>query len=128
MTFDSKRSVKAFKRGFITIWSRIEDIYLILFFFCNWQIIIQLPFAFVLIAIFISSMQFHWQFLIAKSGFWLVNILLQKFDSLPEREMKMMKKQVFWWRRSKNAKKVHLNLKKHFLLWTRPTDTWCNML
>ena len=29
---------------------------------------------------------------------------------------------------NKNANKVYVNIKQHFLLWTGPTDLWCNML
>ena len=32
------------------------------------------------------NIQFHWQFLITYSDFWLVNILLQKFDTASEKE------------------------------------------
>ena len=39
--------------------------------------------------------QFHWQFLIPYSGFWLVNILLQKFDTISKKEMKMKKSKIF---------------------------------
>ena len=39
--------------------------------------------------------QVHWQFLIASSAFRLVNILLQKFDISSEKEMKMIKTQIF---------------------------------
>ena len=41
------------------------------------------------------NMQFHWQFLITYSGFWLVNILLQKFDTSSKKETKMIKTQPF---------------------------------
>ena len=43
----------------------------------------------------VYNINFHWQFLITYSGFWLVNILLRKFDALSKKEMKMIKTQVF---------------------------------
>ena len=39
--------------------------------------------------------QFHWQFLTTHSGFWLINILLRKFDNSSGKEMKMIKKKIF---------------------------------
>ena len=41
---------------------------------------------------------FHWQFLITYSGFWLINILLGKFDTSSKKEMKMIKSQFFKWK------------------------------
>ena len=43
------------------------------------------------------------------SFWWVVNILLQKFDTLSKKEV-LMQKAAFL-----------------FLLWTRPIDLWCNM-
>ena len=39
----------------------------------------------------LPSIQFHWQFLITNSCFWLVSILLRKFDTSSKMEMKMIK-------------------------------------
>ena len=39
--------------------------------------------------------QLHWQFPITYSGFWLVNILLRKFDTSSKKEMKMIKTHTF---------------------------------
>ena len=51
--------------------------------------------------------KFHWQFLITYSGFWLVNILLWKFETLSKKEIKIKKT-------TKNVKKVYLNIRQHF--------------
>ena len=53
--------------------------------------------------------QFHWPFLTTHSGFWLINILLRKFDNSSGKEMKMIKKKIFD-EKQKNAKKVHANI------------------
>ena len=37
-------------------------------------------------------MQFHWQFLIINSSFWLVGFILWKFDTSSKTEMKTIKK------------------------------------
>ena len=74
-------------------------------------------------------MQFHWKSLITYSGFWSVKILLLKFDTSSKKQMIIIKK--FWWKKKKkkkDARKVYINIKKHSLQWTRPTDPWCNML
>ena len=52
--------------------------------------------------------QFHWPLETTNSRFWLVNILLWKFDPLSEKEMKVLSN-IFSWTR-------------------RPTELWCNML
>ena len=39
--------------------------------------------------------QFHWQFLINYSGFWLVNILLKNFNIHHKKEMKMTETDFF---------------------------------
>ena len=49
--------------------------------------------------------QFHWQFLIISSGFRFVNILLRKFDTSSEKEMKMIKTQIFWLKTTKRCRK-----------------------
>ena len=51
------------------------------------------------------TIQFHWQFLITNSGFWLINILLRKFNTSSKKEMKMIKAQLFWWKRMKRCQK-----------------------
>ena len=43
----------------------------------------------------VFNITFHWQFRVTYSGFWLVNILLRKFDTLSKKESKMIKTQVF---------------------------------
>ena len=45
--------------------------------------------------------------------FGFVSILLRKFDTFfnQEKEMKMIKTQIFWWKTTKNVKKVHANTK-----------------
>ena len=60
--------------------------------------------------ILMLCIQFHWQFLIISSDFWLVNILLRKFDTSSEKEMKMIITQIFWW---KTIKKCHKSICKH---------------
>ena len=40
------------------------------------------------------NIQFHWQLETTNSHFWLVNILLRKFDTSSKKEMKMIKTQV----------------------------------
>ena len=44
--------------------------------------------------------QFHWQILITNFGVWLVNILLQKFDTSSKKEMEM-RKTIFLWKSTK---------------------------
>ena len=52
--------------------------------------------------------EFHWQLETTNSRFWLVNILLWKFDPLSEKEMKVL---------------------SNIFSWTCcPTELWCNML
>ena len=36
----------------------------------------------------LSDKQFHWQFLITNSFFWLISVLLQKFYSLSKKDKK----------------------------------------
>ena len=50
--------------------------------------------------------QFQWQFLITNSGFWLVNILLGKFDTSKKKEN--YKNTFFWWKATKKCQQ-----KKH---------------
>ena len=45
---------------------------------------------------------------ITNSGFWLVNILLRKFDASPKKEMNMTRTQSYWMKKKKKRKK-HLN-------------------
>ena len=47
--------------------------------------------------------QFHWQILTTYSGFWLVNILLGKFNTSSKKEMKMIKIQIFRWKMTKKC-------------------------
>ena len=77
---------------------------------------------------FSHSMQFHGQSLITYSGFWLVSILLQKFDTSSNKEMKMIKTQFWGEKQQQNSKKLYVNIKQHSLLWTRPTNRWSNMI
>ena len=72
--------------------------------------------------------QVHWQLRINNSCVWLVNILLRKFDTSSKKELKMINKQILWWKTTKNAKKVDASIKQHSLFWTRLTDPWCKML
>ena len=52
--------------------------------------------------------QFHWQFLIMFSGFWLVNNLLCKFDTSSKKNM--AKTQLVWW---KTTTKFQKSICKH---------------
>ena len=47
--------------------------------------------------------KFHWQFPITYCGFWLVNILLRKFDTSSKKEMKMIKTQIFFMENNKKC-------------------------
>ena len=74
------------------------------------------------------SVQFDWKLLITYSGFRLINILLRKFDTSLEKEMKMIKTSSFLMyihQQQKPAMKVYVNIKSHSLLRTRPADPWC---
>ena len=72
--------------------------------------------------------QFHWQFLFTNSRFWLVNILLCKFDNLSKKEIKYENPQNSWWKTTKNAKKKEkhkitffiLNSPCRLLIWHAP--------
>ena len=56
--------------------------------------------------------QFHWQFLITYSGFWLVNILLQIFDISSQKKKWKREKNIFVnGKQEKNVNKVHVNIK-----------------
>ena len=55
----------------------------------------------------LPPVQFHWQFLTTNSGFWLVNILVRKFNTSSKKEMKMIKSHFLM----KNAEKVYVNMK-----------------
>ena len=81
--------------------------------------------------------QFHWQLETVNSCFWFANLLFWKFDTSPKKEIKMIKTQILWWKitkqtnKQKNKQKRQKSIWKHwvtFLLWTRSTDPWCNML
>ena len=75
----------------------------------------------------LSNIQFHWQFLITYSGFWLVNILLLKFDTSSNKEMRMIK--IHFLDKTKKCQESICKYKvAFFILWTHPTDPWCNML
>ena len=50
-------------------------------------------------------MQFRWQFFIINSCFWLVNILLQEFDTLSNKDRKTIKQQIYGQKQQKNTKK-----------------------
>ena len=75
----------------------------------------------------VLSIQFHWQLETTNSRFWLINILLRKFDTLSEKEMKITKTQIMWWKNKKMPKKFKKVLSNIFL-WTGHTDPWCKML
>ena len=49
----------------------------------------------------VFDIQFHWQFLIIYSNFWLINTLLRKFHTSSEKEMKMIKNTNFLMRKKK---------------------------
>ena len=61
---------------------------------------------FVSAAASIYCIQFHWQFLITNYVFWLINILLRKFDALSKKYMKMIKTQFLMKSKQKKTKKV----------------------
>ena len=86
------------------------------------------------------SKHLHWQFFITYifpvSDEQLINILLQKFDTLSKKEVKRIKNVNIWCKtkknkqKKKNCKNVYVyQYKVAFLslLWTRPIDPWCNM-
>ena len=57
-------------------------------------------------------MQFHWQLETTNSRFWLVNILLRKFDTLSKKETKWEKRKFCDEKQNKkNAKKVYKSIK-----------------
>ena len=51
------------------------------------------------------NIQSHWRFLITYFGFWLVNILLRKFDTSSKKETKMIKTQPFCGKTKKKRQK-----------------------
>ena len=71
--------------------------------------------------------QFHRKLETTNSRFWLVNILLLKFDTLSKKEMKMIKTQILWWWKT-TRKKNFIKALSNIFLWTPHTDPWCNML
>ena len=56
--------------------------------------------------------QFHWQLETANSRFWLVNIMLRKFDTSSKKEMKMIKIQNLWRKTKKQNKQTKKNKQK----------------
>ena len=48
------------------------------------------------------GIQFHWQFWTMNSCFWLVNILLRKFDTSSKKEMKIIKTNFMMKKMAKN--------------------------
>ena len=67
-----------------------------------------------------QCIQFHWQFLITNSGFWLVN-MLWKFDTLSKKkEMVMIPTQIFWWKPTKRYQKRIYNHKVAFFTLNSP--------
>ena len=73
------------------------------------------------------SIQFRWQLETTKSRFWLVNVRLPKFDTLSEKEMKMIKTH-FVMKNNKNMPKKYIKILSNIFLWISHTDPWCNML
>ena len=72
--------------------------------------------------------QFHWRLESSNSIFQLVNILLLKFHTLSRKKIKLIKTRILWWKTKKRCQKSILKHLVTFLLWTRSTDPWCNML
>ena len=62
--------------------------------------------------IYLPNIQFHWQLETTNSYFWLVNILLRKFETLSKKEIKMIKTQISWW---KTSKKYQISICKHIV-------------
>ena len=60
-----------------------------------------------------KDIQFRWQFLITYSGFWLVNVLLRKFDTSSKAKWNWYKHKFFDEKQEKNVKKVYVNIKYH---------------
>ena len=78
---------------------------------------------------FKQNIQFHWQLETINSRFWLVNILLRKFDTSSKKEMKMIKTQILWCKtKKKKMPQKYINALSNIVLWTHPIDPWCNML
>ena len=73
--------------------------------------------------------QFHWQLETINSRFWLLNILLRKFDISTKKEMKMTKTD-FMMKNNNNNKvpKKYIKTLSNVFLWTLLTAPWCNML
>ena len=76
----------------------------------------------------LSITQFCWQLESTSSCFWLVNILLRKFDTSSNKKVKMIKRQNLWWKTPKKMPKSEWKHYVEYLFWTRPADRWCNML
>ena len=60
--------------------------------------------------ILMLCIQFHWQFLIIIYGFRLVNILLQKFDTSSEKQMKMIKTPIFLMKNNKKMSQEYMQI------------------
>ena len=66
------------------------------------------------------SIHFQWQFIITIFGFWLVNILLLKFDTSSKKEMKMIKTHIFWWKTTRKCQKSVCKQKAAFFTLKSP--------
>ena len=92
----------------------------------NWQRTKSLH---LMLIIPLLHIQFHWQFLSSYSVFWLVNILLWKFDISSQKKNWKQQKYFYWWKTTtKKCQKVYVNVKYHCLLWNHPTESGCNMI
>ena len=56
----------------------------------------------------VASIQLHWHLDTTNSRFWLVNMLLRKFDTLSKKEMKMIKTQILWRKAAKKMSKKYM--------------------
>ena len=54
--------------------------------------------------------------------FWLLNILLRKFDTSLKKQMKMIKTQILWWKTTKKMREKYMKALSNIFIWTRPTD------
>ena len=73
-----------------------------------------------------SSMQFHWQLETTNSRFWLVNILLRKFDTSSKR--KKMITTNFMMKNNKDMSKKNIKVLNSFFFMDSPIDRWWNIL
>ena len=74
------------------------------------------------------SIQFRWQLETTNSGFWVVNVLLRKFNTLPEKRNENDKNTNFVMKNNKKMPKKYIKVLSNIFLWTSHTDPWCNML